>query len=593
VVEKVQRRLAAIIAADVVGYSRLMGQDEAGTLAQLKTIRREIVHPAVSRHRGTVVNTTGDGWLVEFPSAVEAVEFAVAVQREMADGMAERPADRRLDLRIGINVGDVIVEDDGDIYGDGVNVAARIEGLADPGGICISRTVRDQIRDKLPYQLEDRGEHQVKNIARPVRVFAVTVGSAATSSRWRPEGVLNDGIALPDKPSIAILPFANIGNDPEQEFFADGLTEDIITALSRVSGLFVIARNSSFTYKGRAVDVKQVGRELGVRYVLEGSVRRAGTRVRVTGQLLDASTGNHVWAEKYDRELADVFQLQDEITQNVAAFVHTQVALREGERAERSSTRDIVEWELTQRGLRKIYELTLSSAAEAIVLAERAVQLFPRSAKAHLLLAMGHYHRTIFRGGDDTEAAFREAVELCRRAIELDDNDEYAHWMLGNALMMAGEYETSIAAQRRALEINPNFSLAYGSLGAALNCVGDYDEAIRNCEIALRANPRDPSNFFRYIAIAYAHFLRGGFRDAVDWAKRAVDRKPDYHSTYLILAASLAASDRLSEAARAIEQCRARAPQISIARVRKGLLQNSPDIEKLVEALRRAGLPEQ
>ena len=311
--ERVERRLAAILAADVVGYSRLMGQDEAGTLARLRGHRRELIDPEIAEHKGRIVKTTGDGILIEFPSVVEAVACAVAVQRGMADRNAATPEDQRIVFRVGVNLGDIIFAEDNDIHGDGVNVAARLEGIAEPGGICISGIVHDQVRDKLDLAFEDMGEQSLKNIARPVRMYRVRLTPAETT----PKGTPTESapvLALPDKPSIAVLPFANMSSDPEQEYFADGIAEDIITALSRYPSLFVIARNSCFTYKGRAVDVKQVGRELGVRYVLEGSLRKSGNRVRITAQLIEAGTGNHVWAERYDRDLADIFAVQDEIT---------------------------------------------------------------------------------------------------------------------------------------------------------------------------------------------------------------------------------------------------------------------------------------
>jgi len=329
--ERVERRLAAILAADVAGYSRLMGADEEGTLARLKALRRELADPKIKEHRGRIVKTTGDGLLIEFASVVDALRCSVEVQREMAERNADVPPDRRIEFRMGINLGDII-RDGRDIHGDGVNVAARLEALADPGGICVSRAARDQVRDKLDVAFEDMGEQHVKNIARPVRAYRIPLGENSPSA-----GTLNEltkpSLALPDKPSAAVLPFTNMGGDPEQEFFADGIAEDVITALSRYPSVLVIARNSSFTYKGRSVDVKQVGRELGVRYVLEGSLRKTGNRIRVTAQLVAAETGNHVWAERYDRDLADIFTVQDEITDAVTTVIAPAIADAELHRA--------------------------------------------------------------------------------------------------------------------------------------------------------------------------------------------------------------------------------------------------------------------
>src|ERR1700674_1231467 len=333
-----ERRLAAILAADVAGYGRLMGADEEGTLAQLKAHRRALVDPKIKEHRGKTIKTTGDGMLVEFARVVDAVRCAVEVQRGMAERNAGVPQNKRIEFRVGINLGDIII-DDKDIFGDGVNIAARLEALAEPGGICVSRVVRDQVRDKLDFAFEDRGEQQVKNIARPVRVFDVRAAVEITTLMPAPPAGVP--LALPDKPSIAVLPFANMSGDPEQEYFADGMVEEITTAIARLPWLFVIARNSAFTYKGKVVDVKQVARELGVRYVLEGSVRKGGNRVRITGQLIDAATGNHIWADRFDGALDDVFELQDQVAASVAGAIEPRLRQSEIERANRQPTESL------------------------------------------------------------------------------------------------------------------------------------------------------------------------------------------------------------------------------------------------------------
>ena len=348
--ERVERRLAAILAADVAGYSRLMGADEEGTLARLKALRREVADPKIKEHRGRIVKTTGDGLLLEFASVVDAVRCAVEVQREITERNADVPRDRRIELRMGINVGDII-KDGRDIHGDGVNVAARLEALAEPGGICVSRVVRDQVRDKLDFSFEDMGERQVKNISRPVRVLRVLLGDGPGRPEPAAAASATPPLPLPDKPSLALLPFTNMSGDSEQEFVSDGIAEDVITALSRYPSLFVIARNSSFTYKGQAVDVKQVGRELGVRYVLEGSMRKAGNRIRVTAQLIEAGTGNHVWAERYDRDLADIFAVQDEITHALTTALAPAIADAELRRAIRKPPETLDAWAAYQRGL--------------------------------------------------------------------------------------------------------------------------------------------------------------------------------------------------------------------------------------------------
>jgi TolB-like protein/class 3 adenylate cyclase len=368
--DRVQRRLAAILAADVAGYSRLMGQDEAGTLARLRTHRRELIDPSIAEHKGRIVKTTGDGMLIEFPSVVEAVSCAVAMQRGMVERNAGTAEDQRIKFRVGVNVGDIIVEDE-DIFGDGVNIAARLESLAEPGGICISRVVRDQIRDKLPHAFEDMGEQSLKNIARPVRVYGL-IAQHPTE--------LPPALPLPEKPSIAVLPFANMSGDPEQEYFVDGMVEEIITALSHIRWLFVIARNSSFTYKGQPVDVKQVGRELGVRYVLEGSVRKSGNRVRITGQLIDATTGRHLWADRFDGSLEDVFDLQDKVASNVAGVIEPALQAAETARSAGRPAADLTAYDLYLRGYAMIIS-SLRRIPDALRLMEQAIARDPVTAR--------------------------------------------------------------------------------------------------------------------------------------------------------------------------------------------------------------------
>ena len=384
--ERVERRLAAILAADVAGYSRLMGQDEAGTLARLRTHRRDLIDPKIAEHKGRIVSTTGDGMLVEFPSVVEAVACAVAVQRGMFDRNVLAPEDQRIVFRMGVNLGDIIVEGD-DIHGDGVNVAARLEGIAEPGGICVSAIVHDQVRDKLDLGFDDLGEQTLKNIARPIRVFRVRLGTAENTPKSEPDRVAAT-LALPDKPSIAVLPFQNMSGDPEQEYFADGMVEEIITALSRIRWFFVIARNSTFTYKGRAVDVKQVGRELGVRYVLEGSVRKAGSRLRITAQLVEAETGNQLWAERYDRDLADIFAVQDEITERVVAAIEPELYAAEQVRSQSKPPESLDAWECVIRALSLIGQGTRDENTEAEALCRRAIAIAPGYGRAHSLLAL-------------------------------------------------------------------------------------------------------------------------------------------------------------------------------------------------------------
>jgi adenylate cyclase len=473
-----ERRLAAILAADVVGYSRLMGADEEGTHERLKAHFEHLVDPKIKEHRGRTVKNTGDGLLSEFASVVDAVRCAVEVQRAMTERNIDVPADKCIEFRIGINLGDIIV-DKGDIFGDGVNVAARLEGLAEPGGICVSRAVRDQVRDKLDFAFDDMGEHQVKNIERPVRVYRIefdeTPGLSEPSTDTAP-------LTLPDKPSIAVLPFTNMSNDPEQEFFADGVAEDIIIALSRYPVLFVIARDSCFSYKGRAVDVKDVGRELGVRYVLEGSLRKVGNRIRVTAQLVEAETGNHIWAERYDRDLADIFAVQDEITEAVTTAIAPAIADAEQQRAMRKPPGSLDAWTAYQRGLWHLGKATRAHHALAEKFFQQAIDLDPNFAGGYRGLAdargfvFGSYQTLNLAEGLNS----REM--LARRAVELDSADAEARSALAHVLAGHGDYQGGLVEAKRALAMTPNLSIAHGALGFVLTFSGQSKEGLASLE---------------------------------------------------------------------------------------------------------------
>jgi TolB-like protein len=456
--ERVERRLTAILAADVVGYSRLMGADEEGTLERLKALRRELVDPKIAEHHGRIVKITGDGMLVEFASVVDAVRCAVEVQQVMSERNTGIAAHDRIELRIGINLGDVIVEGD-DLYGDGVNIAARIEALADPGGVFVSNTVYEHVRDRLPFAFEDLGEQQVKNIARPVRVYRVRETASAKSASV-------PALALPDKPSIAVLPFANMSGDPDQEYFADGMVEEIITALSRIRWLFVIAHNSSFTYKGQAIDVKRVGRELGVRYVLEGSVRKAGGRVRITAQLIEAETGAHLWADRFDGSLEDVFELQDKVASSVAGVIEPALQAAETARSADRPTNDLTAYDLYLRG----YATAMSSAArfpEALRLMEQAIERDPRYAPA-LAWAAVCYMRSCQDGRSaDRETDSRKGIDFARRALDVAGDDPA---ILANACYTLAYFGEDIGSMTalvdRALMLNPSFARGWYISGA-------------------------------------------------------------------------------------------------------------------------------
>jgi TolB-like protein/tetratricopeptide (TPR) repeat protein len=588
--ERVERRLAAILAADVAGYSRLMGEDEEGTLAALKTIRRQLVDPKIKEHRGRVVKTTGDGALVEFASVIDAVRCAVDVQRDMAERNAEIPAARRIEFRIGINVGDIIIDED-DIYGDGVNVAARLEALAEPGGICVSRVVRDQVRDKLDFIFDDKGEQQVKNIARPVRVYLIRPGKPAQSSAIAaaPDTAPPP---LPDKPSIAVLPFANMSNDPEQEYFADGIAEDIITSLSRLSGFFVIARNSTFTYKDRAVDVKVIARELGVRYVLEGSVRKAANRVRVTAQLVEGATGNHVWAERYDRELADIFAVQDEITETIVGALEPRLHVAEIIRAQHKVPSSLDAWDLVMQAMDRISRFTDADSRAAIALLDRAITIDPGYARAHAHKAWLTIWRA-FQGWDQMSEAIATAGDSVAKGRQFDAGEPWvyvARIMVCMATLNGGE---AVVAARKAIELNPNFAYGYSFLGVALATSGDGDAAIAAVDHAVRLSPRDLLRDEFDLFYAFAHFQKGDYAKAADFAASAASLRPGHAYPYRILAASSALAGDQKRAAGAVADILALTPGFNLhAATAQSVYVREDDRLRLIDGLRKAGLPE-
>jgi adenylate cyclase len=565
------RRLAAILAADVAGYSRLMGADEEGTLERLKALRQELVDPKIAEHHGRIVKTTGDGMLVEFASVVDAVRCAVAVQQAMLERNTGIAAASRLELRIGINLGDVIVEAD-DLYGDGVNIAARIEALADAGGVLVSNTVHDHVRDRLPFVFEDLGEQQVKNIARPVRVYRVRPESPLPDPPPRSPDQVRGGegsagsarvgaagaplLPLPDKPSIAVLPFANMSGDPEQEYFVDGMVEEIITALSRIRWLFVIARNSTFTYKGQAVDVKQVGRELGVRYVLEGSVRKGGNRVRITGQLIDAVTGTHLWADRFDGLIEDVFELQDKVASNVAGVIEPALQAAETARSAGRPTDDLSAYDLYLRA----YAMVLSStgqASEALRLLEQAIARDPRYGPALAWAAHCSFRLLLDDRSEDRETDRLKGADFARRALEVAGDDPATLANAALALAYIGEdIGAMMALVDRALALNPNYARGWFVSGVLRNWAGQPDVAIEHIEAALRLSPRARVGTSLLI-IGAAHFLSRRFDEAVPKLLLAIQEDPSHPVPYRYLAACYAHMGRLDDAREIVERLRA------------------------------------
>jgi len=586
--EGVERRLTTILAADVVGYSRLMAADEAGALASLKALRRELFEPKTAEYHGRVVKLMGDGTLMEFGSVVDAVTFAVDVQRAMAERNAEVPENRRIIIRIGINIGDIIVEGE-DIYGDGVNVAARMEGLAEPGGICMSRTVVNHVKGKVDLDFEDMGEQQVKNISEPIRVYRVVSDTLAVQTVRSPSTVL----PLPDKPSIAVLPFDNMSGDPEQEYFSDGITEDIITALSKFRWFFVIARNSSFTYKGKSVDVKQVARELGVRYVLEGSVRKAGSRVRISAQLIDAQTGNHVWAERYDRELADIFDLQDEMTATIVGAIEPELGSAERARAKRKPPDNLDAWDRYQRGLWHFWRYTRDDIDEAERLFQSAIDLDPGFGPAYAGVAYLLNFHVIYGWTDTPDQTLGRALRAGQLAVSTDDKDPFAHCALGRVLTMQGDFETAIAELEKAIDLNPNLALAHYGLGFALTWSGRAREALPHFHNAIRQSPHDPALWSFETMTGFAHIHLGEYVEAVEWLRKAARHPNSLFWPNLNLAVAFVEQEEWDKARAAMDAELELQPDLSVTAVAAMLGSLHPDWkDRYLDGLRKAGLPE-
>jgi adenylate cyclase len=593
--EGVERKLAAILSADVVGYSRLMAEDEAATIRTL-TDYREVISTLIRQHRGRVVDSPGDNLLAEFPTALDAVQSAVEIQRVIGARNADLPAERRMEFRIGVHLGDISVEGER-VYGDGVNVAARLEGLAQPGGVCISGTVYEQVERKLTVDLEDLGEQTLKNIPRPVHVYGVKL-LLPEAQREASEQALPgmDELTVPGfggRPAIAVLPFENLSGDPEQEYFADGIAEDLITRLSSFPWNPVIARNSSFVYKGKAVDVKQVSRELGVRYVVEGSVRKAGDRVRISAQLIDATTGAHVWAETFDRQLADIFALQDEITERLAGSMGAEVGRSEMARTIRRNPRILDAWECAQRGTWHFNRFTKKDMAIARSLYERAIELDPLFVWPHQAIAMSHYFDLISGWAESPSESVAEITNRAQRCAELDENSPLAQIALGVAYSLSGQRAMMIAAFERASQLNPSDPFPYAMRGPYLAWAGKADESTKSLERAMRLSPRDPYMFLIQSSMAQAHFGALRYEEAIAWLTRSKEAKPDYAVNYVFLAASLAHLGRTAEAEAAFHEALRLQPGFSLDGLRLVFSSAVPDyLERLIDGLRKAGLKE-
>jgi adenylate cyclase len=552
---RVERRLAAILAADVAGYSRLIGADEAGTLQAFKAIRAGLFEATIAAYRGRLVKTTGDGFLIEFSSVVDALRCATELQARMAERNVTVPTEKRVEFRIGVNVGDIVVEE-GDIFGDGVNVAARLEGLAEPGGICVSARVQEDAAGRLDLAFEDIGEQALKNIARPVRVYRVVAAAGAASTRAPP------ALPLPDKPSIAVLPFQNMSGDPEQEYFADGMVEEIITALSRIRWLFVIARNSSFTYKGQAVDMKQVGRELGVRYVLEGSVRKGGNRVRITAQLVDALNGAHLWAEHFDGSLEDVFELQDKVASSVAGVIEPTLEAAETRRSAERPTTDLTAYDLYLRAYPYAVSYERDRVVQALDLLEQAIERDPRYGPALAVAALCHHHLDTNGWTDDLETNRRLGVDLARRALRVGEDDP---GVLANAAFVLARFgediDAAIALVDRSLVLNPSFARGWACSGYIRMFAGQPDLAIEHFETALRLSPRSHGPSY-LMGKGMAQFMARRFEEAAATLQLSLQELPSYANTHRFLAACYAQMGRLDEAREVVKRLRAITPSV-------------------------------
>jgi adenylate cyclase len=578
--KRVKRKLTAIFSADVKGYSRLMGDDEEATVATLKRYR-EVLTDLIRRYYGRVVDSPGDNMLAEFPSVVDAVECAVEIQEDLHAKNLELQGPRRMEFRIGINLGDVI-QDEERIYGDGVNIAARMEGLADGGGICISGTVFDSVENKVTLGYEYLGEQVVKNISKPVRAYKVSLEHDASTTEG---GVMVD---LPDRPSIAVLPFTNMSGDPDQEYFSDGMTEDLITDLSKISGLFVIARNSVFTYKGKAVRVEDVGHELRVRYVLEGSVRKANNRVRITAQLVDARTSGHIWAERYDRELEDIFALQDEVTHEIVSALAVKLTDEEQKRLVNKGTANLEAYDYTLRGLEYVYRFTKEANAVARNMFQKAIDLDPQYADAYSQLGNTHMMEWSF-GWSQDPATLERAFDLAQQAITLDESEPMAHGLLSNVYLWKKQHDRSIEEIEKALEIDPNNADRLLMLAGVLNWAGKPEEAIDLITRAMQLNPIYP--IWYLWELGHAYYLTSQLDETIATMKELIDRNPNFHPAYAYLTASTVELGKVEKARSESAELERLSAHISIGDWEKRLPYKDPKmLKRLFDALKKAGL---
>ena len=580
--DKVIRKLRAILSADVKGYSLLMTDDEIHTIQTLKAYR-QIMSDLIIQHSGRVIDSPGDNLLAEFGSAVDALECAVYIQKRLKKENARFVDDKRLQFRIGVNIGDVI--QDGDrIYGSGVNIAARIEGLADPGGICISRNTYDQVKDKLQIGFEYLGEHEVKNIKEPVRLYKVLLDSDP------PATLIDEPLELPDKPSIAVLPFVNMSGDPSQEYFSDGITEDLITDLSKVSELFVIARNSAFTFKNKTVRVQDVGKELRVRFILEGSIRKVGNRVRINAQLIDAISGGHLWAERYDRDLVDIFDLQDEVTQKIVAALTLNLTKSEEKQLAHRSTENLKAYDCVLRGMKEYWKYTKEGNSQAQVLFQKAIELDPYYAEAYSWLGLSLLHSWTQAWNKEPQILDR-AYQIAKQALTLNDSLSEAHRILGDIYLFQKEHAKAVSEFKEAISLNPNYADALAGLADVFNWAGKPEDAISLIKKAMHLNPHH--NAWYPYTLGFSYIFLQQIEKAVDILQRGLIHNPDFLGIHLALAGLYAEMDRIEDANMEVEEVLRLSPDFTLQVLQEMIPLKDPVVkERLINAARKAGLPE-
>jgi adenylate cyclase len=587
--ERVDRRLAAVLAADIAGYSRLMGRDEEGTVAQLKVLRKTLVDPGIASHHGRIVKTTGDGMLVEFASAVDAARCAVEVQRAMAERNVDVSPELRIEFRVGIHVGDIIFDDD-DIFGDGVNIAARLEGIAEPGGVCISDDAYRQVRGKVDIAFDDIGEQSLKNISEPMRAWHMKLAAGSAPSSQVPARPRE--LALPDKPSIVVLPFDNMSAEPGQDFLADGIVEAITAALSCIRSFFVIARSSAFTYKGRATDARAIGKELGVAYLLEGSVQKVGNRLRIIVQLIETEGGAHVWSSRYDGTVDEFFDLQDRITQQIAGALQPSIRLAEIERSRRRRPQDLGSYDYTMRAMPHVWVLEKEESAKALELLDKALAIDPEYPLALAFAGWCHAQRSVYNWTDDIADSQSKARSLAERAAALSGDDPLVLAVLGAVHTFVRNYGTARVLLERALALDPNCAWAWSRLAWIENYADQPQQAIENFERALRLSPIDPMNFNNYAGIGSAHEIVGEYDQAVTLYRRALVERPHASWIYRNLASALAGAGRLDEARQAFSEMMRHYPDLTVAKFKQAMVFSAPTMERMARHLQSLGLPD-